>query len=65
MQQSAKKELRSTIWRWNNGKPLKWIKASDIKSDDEWMQEDVWDEIYKKEDNLPDINVGKIKESEE
>lgn len=47
------------------GKPLKWIKASDIKSDDEWMQEDAWDEIYKQEDNLPDINVGNIKESEE
>lgn len=25
------------------------IKASDIKPDDEWMQEDVWDEIYKAE----------------
>lgn len=24
------------------------IKASDIKPDDEWMQEDVWDDIYKK-----------------
>lgn len=46
------------------GKPLKWIKASDIQPDDEWMQEDVWDEIYAK-DNLPDINVGNIKESEE
>lgn len=46
------------------GKPLKWIKASDIQPDDEWMQEDVWDEIYKQEDNLPDINVGNIKESE-
>lgn len=31
------------------GKPLKWINASDIKPDDEWMQEDVWDEIYEKE----------------
>lgn len=46
------------------GKPLKWIKASDIKPDDEWMQENEWDEIYAKE-NLPDINVGNIKESEE
>lgn len=27
------------------GKPLKWIKASDIKPDDGWMQEDV--ESYK------------------
>lgn len=41
------------------------LKASDIKPDDEWMQEDVWDEIYKQEDNLPDINVGNIKESED
>lgn len=31
------------------GKPLKWIKASDIKSDDEWMQDNEWDEIYAKE----------------
>lgn len=46
------------------GKPLRWIKASDIQPDDEWMKEDVWDEIYAKE-NLPDINVGNIKESEE
>lgn len=29
------------------GKPLKWIKASDIQSDDEWMQENEWDEMYK------------------
>ncbi len=27
------------------------IKASDIKSDDEWMQENEWDEIYKKEES--------------
>lgn len=40
------------------------IKASDIQPDDEWMQENEWDEIYAK-DNLPDINVGNIKESEE
>lgn len=31
------------------GKPIKWIKASDIQPDDEWMKEDVWDEIYKAE----------------
>ena len=24
------------------------IKAEDIKPDDEWMEENVWDEIYKK-----------------
>lgn len=40
------------------------INASDIQPDDEWMQENEWDEIYAKE-NLPDINVGNIKESEE
>lgn len=32
------------------------IKADDITEDDEWMQEDEWDEIYKKEL----INNGKI-----
>lgn len=26
------------------------INASDIKPDDEWMQEDAWDEIYEKEE---------------
>lgn len=31
------------------GKPIRWIKASDIKPDDEWMQENEWDEIYKAE----------------
>ena len=31
------------------GKPIRWIKASDIKPDDEWMQENEWDEIYEKE----------------
>lgn len=41
------------------------IKASDIKLDDDWMKENEWDEIYKQEDNLPDINVGNIKESED
>lgn len=41
------------------------INASDIQPDDEWMQEDAWDEIYKQEENLPDINVGNIKESED
>ena len=25
------------------------LKSSDIKFDNEWMQEDVWDEIYAKE----------------
>ena len=25
------------------------VKAEDIKADDEWMQEDEWDEIYKEE----------------
>ena len=25
------------------------INASDIKSDDEWMQENEWDEVYKAE----------------
>jgi hypothetical protein len=25
------------------------IPASEIKPDDEWMQEDVWDKIYQKE----------------
>lgn len=39
------------------------INASEIQPDDEWMQENEWDEIYAKE-NLPDINVGNIKESE-
>lgn len=44
---------------------MKIIKAKDIEQDDEWMQEDVWDEIYKQEDSLPEINVGNIKESED
>lgn len=26
------------------------IKSSDIKIDDEWMQEDQWEEIYKQEE---------------
>lgn len=28
------------------------IKASDIQPDDEWMQEDMWDEIYEKESEV-------------
>lgn len=40
------------------------IKAKDIEQDDEWMQDNEWDEIYAK-DNLPEINVGNIKESED
>lgn len=43
---------------------IKTINASDIQPDDEWMQENEWDEIYAK-DNLPGINVGNIKESED
>lgn len=43
---------------------MKIIKAKDIEQDDEWMQENEWDEIYAKE-NLSDMNVGNIKESEE
>lgn len=31
------------------GEPIKWIKASDIKPDDEWMKENKWDEIYETE----------------
>ena len=42
----AKKEKESY------GKPIRWIKASDIKPDDEWMQENEWDEIYKQESEV-------------
>lgn len=43
----TKEEIQETVTR---------LKASDIKSDDEWMQDNEWDEIYKQEENINEAN---------